>query len=272
MIIATKHQKEKVIAPICEANLGVKCIVPDNLDTDQLGTFSGEIERKLSPVESARQKCLMAMELTGADLAISNEGSFGAHPGFFLSSADDEIVMLVDQKNNIEILGRKLSAETNFGGEEASSLSEAKRIAAEFKFNSHGLILRYRKNDPEILYKGITSRTDFEKGVENILDSNGKVWIETDMRALYNPSRMAVIEQATINLIDKAKSLCPSCHCPGFSIRKVIPGLPCFACDFPTKSTLAHLYECQKCHYINRKEHPNNKFTESPQFCDYCNP
>jgi len=68
------------LAALLEKELGVICIVPENLDTDLLGTFSGEIERELSPMDAARQKCLLAMELTGADLAVASEGSFGAHP------------------------------------------------------------------------------------------------------------------------------------------------------------------------------------------------
>jgi hypothetical protein len=44
LLIATKHEKEKVIA-LLEKN-GVICFVNENFDTDLLGTFTGEIERK----------------------------------------------------------------------------------------------------------------------------------------------------------------------------------------------------------------------------------
>lgn len=63
LLIATKHEKEKVIAPILEKELGVKCVVATNLDTDALGAFTGEVERKDDPVTTARNKCIMAMEL-----------------------------------------------------------------------------------------------------------------------------------------------------------------------------------------------------------------
>ena len=49
LFIATKHEKEKVIAPILEKELGVKCFVAENFDTDVLGTFTGEVERKRRP-------------------------------------------------------------------------------------------------------------------------------------------------------------------------------------------------------------------------------
>ncbi len=84
LVIATKHNKEKVIAPILERELGVKCFVPVNLDTDALGTFTGEVERKDDPITTARKKCLLAMELENCDMAIASEGSFGPHPSIFL--------------------------------------------------------------------------------------------------------------------------------------------------------------------------------------------
>lgn len=46
LVIATKHHKEKVIAPLIEKVLGVECFVGKNFDTDTLGTFTGEVERK----------------------------------------------------------------------------------------------------------------------------------------------------------------------------------------------------------------------------------
>ncbi len=58
LVIATMHHKEKVIAPILEQNLQVKCFLPEGFDSDVFGTFSGEIERKNSPLNIAREKCL----------------------------------------------------------------------------------------------------------------------------------------------------------------------------------------------------------------------
>ena len=114
LIIVTKHEKEKAIAPFLEKSLGVSCFVNENFDTDILGTFTGEIERELDPIATARQKCLMAMELTNCDLGIASEGSFGPHPTIFFVSADDEFLIFIDKKNNLEIIARELSTATNF--------------------------------------------------------------------------------------------------------------------------------------------------------------
>ena len=38
-VIANKHNKERVMAPILEKALGLKIIVPKEIDTDQFGTL-----------------------------------------------------------------------------------------------------------------------------------------------------------------------------------------------------------------------------------------
>ncbi|MFK8045890.1 MAG: DUF6671 family protein [Crocinitomicaceae bacterium] len=272
LAIATMHGKESVIAPLCENALGVTCLVPENFDTDQLGTFSNEVERTENPIDCARNKCERAMELSGCDIAIASEGSFGNHPNFIFSAADDEIVMLVDQKHNFEIIGRKLSIETNFGGAQAQHISEAISLAKLYKIGTHAMIVRDCKNGVDPIYKGLNDLSDFEVAAAAVLADHNSVWVETDMRAMYNPTRMSVIKEATQNLLEKVKSTCPECHAPGFSIKKAIPGLPCKICNLPTKSALKHQYECQKCNFQQYQQFPNTITTESPQFCDFCNP
>nr|WP_255502149.1 DUF6671 family protein [Algoriphagus sp. AK58] len=120
LVIATKHGKERVLQPLFDEKLGVKSELAEGLDTDLLGTFSGEIERTLDPISTAKRKCELAMELSGADLALASEGSFGAHPSAFFLPANEEWLLLLDRKNQLEIFARHLSIETNFGGQEFS--------------------------------------------------------------------------------------------------------------------------------------------------------
>ena len=74
LLIATKHGKEQVIAPLVEQALGVSCFVTTKFDTDTLGTFSGEVPRKEDALSTLRNKCLLAMEKNGCELGIANEG------------------------------------------------------------------------------------------------------------------------------------------------------------------------------------------------------
>lgn len=272
LIIATKHEKEKVITPLLEKALGVLCFVNENFDTDMLGTFTGEIERELDPVATARQKCLRAMELSNCDLGIASEGSFGPHPSMFFVSADDEFLIFIDKKNNLEIIVRELSTATNFNGKEIKNEEELLTFANAINFPSHGLILRKAKSDNSNIFKGITNINHLIDVFTELFDKFKSVYAETDMRAMYNPSRMKVIEAATIKLIDKINAACPKCSKPGFGITDVKKGLECSLCGSPTNSMLSYIYVCQHCQYTKEEMYPNKKTTEDPMYCDYCNP
>lgn len=271
-VIATKHNKEEVIKPIMENELGLLCYTSPNLDTDLLGTFSGEVERLYDPITTLRKKCEMAIEATGTTIAIANEGSFGSHPTLFFTYADDEFIMLIDKDNKIEIVERELTVETNFDAKEINFVDELLEFATKIGFPTHGIMLKKGKNN---LSGHIKESKSIEELIENYLkikNSNGIAYAETDMRAMNNPTRMKIIERATYKLANKANSLCAICKTPGFGVIDSIEGLPCQLCGMPTKSIRQHIYCCQKCNYKQLKEFPFNKKFEEPQFCNYCNP
>jgi len=272
LLIATKHDKEKVIAPLFEKELGVRCIVSSAFDTDILGTFSGEIARKDDPITTVRNKCYMAMELSNCDMAIASEGSFGAHPSIYFVAADDEILIFIDKKNDIEIIVREISTETNFNAAEVQTETALKKFANAAKFPSHGLILRKHKDDYSEIIKGITDWETLLETYHHFSKTVGSAYIETDMRAMYNPSRMKVIEKAALQLVNKIKSICPQCSAPGFGITDAKEGLPCELCNFPTHSILSYIYSCQKCNFRKEEKFPNKKNKEEPMYCDICNP
>lgn len=272
LLIVTKHEKQKVIGPILEKELGVNCVVTDNFDTDILGTFTGEIERMDNPINTARHKCLMAMELANCDLAISSEGSFGQHPTIFFVPADDELLVFIDKKNDLEIVARELSIETNFNGSEIKTENELMEFAKKVKFPSHGLIIRKTSNDLTEIVKGITSYDELRSTFYYFISKYGTSFIETDMRAMFNPTRLKVIKELTKKLADKINRLCPECKTPGFGITDLRKGLPCQVCSFQTKSTLSYIYSCQKCSFIYEEKYPDGKNTEDPMWCDLCNP
>jgi hypothetical protein len=272
IVIATMHKKESVIAPLLEDNFNLKCIVPSEFDSDSLGTFSGEIERKEDPISTLRQKCLLALRNSNLDLAIASEGSFGAHPSLFFAQANDELVMLLDTKNNLEIVARELSTETNFAAQTIKNEAELIDFAERVQFPSHGLILRPSKSDYSEIHKGITKWEDLKILFEKIRKKNGTAYVETDMRAMFNPTRMKTIEKAMEKLIEKMKTCCPNCQTPGFEITEAISGLPCEWCGKPTTSVLKYYLTCKKCSFTEEKKYPNNKTTESPEFCNTCNP
>ena len=272
LVIATKHNKESVIAPLLEQQLGVTCFVPDDFDTDALGTFTGEIERKEGAIETARKKCLQAMEITNCDLGIASEGSFGPHPTLFMAHADDEFLIFIDKKNNLEIIVRELSLDTNFNATTIRCFQNLVDLVKNVGFPEHAVILKITDKEVTSVVKGIQSWELLEESYNKLSANNSQVVAETDMRAMYNPTRMKVIEKATQKLVDKIKYLCPDCKTPCFGVVKIKTGLPCEWCGSPTNSTKSHIYQCQKCKFELEKLFPNDKKTEDPMYCDRCNP
>ena len=274
-ILATMHNKEKVISPLLKEHLGINLIVPQGLNTDVFGTFTREIKRPDTQIITARLKAKKALEMDDEKIAIASEGSFAPHPLIPYIYANREIIIFLDQENDLEIIGEVFSMETNFNHQTISSLEEAEEFGEKVGFPEHGLVISFdniSKGKTEFI-KGITSKENLIKSVETaIKNTNGKFHIETDMRAMYNPTRMKNIALATQDLINKINSLCPQCHTPGFMINQKIPGLPCELCHQPTSLIKAVIFQCQKCNFTQQQLFPNNQEFADPSLCEYCNP
>ncbi|MBE9205643.1 hypothetical protein IQ244_03780 [Nostoc sp. LEGE 06077] len=275
-VIATMHHKEKVIAPLLEQELDIKTIVPSNFNTDAFGTFTRDIKRAGTQIAAAKLKAETALKMTGESLAIASEGSFVPHPLVPYIYSNREIVILLDKQNEIEIIGEEFSIDTNFNHQIVENLQEADDFAKKVGFPEHGLVIYWQdvaKNSTEII-KGITTEAKLQETIQTGLHNSvdGKVSLETDMRALYNPTRMKNIAKATLDLLTKIKSLCPQCSAPGFAITEKIAGLPCEMCAMPTNLTHSVIYQCQKCDFKQEKLFPNGREFADPAQCMYCNP
>ena len=275
-VLATMHHKEKVIAPILELELGLKVIVPANLNTDRFGTFTREQPRPDSQLETARRKAKQALSLTGGTLAIASEGAFGPHPQIPWLPCDREIILLLDQQQQVEIVGQILTTETNFASQTITNYSEAQTFAAKVGFPTHGLIVMSDREvqNASAIFKGIRTEASLCAAVTQALTQSpsGHIHIETDMRAMYNPTRMQAIAAATEDLVRNIRQVCPQCGCPGFAIVETKLGLPCALCHLPTSLTRSVRYECQKCHFSQEALFPKGLTTADPGQCEYCNP
>lgn len=272
LLIATKHSKEQVLGPIFEKEFNTTYTIPVQFDTDSLGTFSGEIERKCNAIDTLRSKCLLALEKEGLDLALATEGSFGNHPSIFFSAANDELIMLYDKKNKLEIVERILSLETNFDAQEINSYSALEEFITKNKFSSHAVILKNKQHNWTKISKGIQDIETLKIVFADYTKEQSSCFVETDMRANYNPTRMNIIKEVGLKLAQKINTVCPNCQFPGFGVVRAEAGLLCARCQMPTRSTSAHIYQCNSCEFELKKKYPFEKTTEDPMYCDFCNP
>lgn len=272
LLVVTKHHKEQVISPLFERELGVKCHLSKKFDTDTLGTFSGEITRKNDVLTTLRKKCWEGMQSENFDLAIATEGSFGNHPTVFFAPANDEFIMLLDKKNNLEIIERVLSLETNYDSSVIHTKEDLKAFLDKVQFPSHAVIIKNAEKDWTRIEKGICDFETIEKIFHELNAAGQPCFIETDMRAMYNPTRMKIIKEVSLKLINKLHSVCPECSYPGFGVVSTEAGLLCGSCNMPTKSISAYQYQCKNCNYTSKVLYPNGKKIEDPMYCDFCNP
>jgi hypothetical protein len=274
-ILATMHKKEQVMVPLLEQQLQMQVMVPEDFNTDIFGTFTRDIKRWGNQRETAYFKAKQALTMTGASLAISSEGSFFPHPHVPYLVCDHELVLLVDEVHQIEIVGTVISLETNFAHTIIDNIEDALSFAHKVGFPSHGLVVmsNSQPTNSDQIFKGIVTEKELGLAVSKIIDSPGKkAHLETDMRAMYNPTRMKVIAQATQNLINTILNHCPNCDCPGFDIVETLSGLSCAICRSSTDLIKSVIYQCQKCKFKEIKDFPQDIKFADPMYCQYCNP
>lgn len=273
--VATLHGKERVIGPALMQMLpmaGYRAI-PD-VDTDRFGAFSGEVQRKQDPLTTAIEKAKHGVEVSGMDLVVASEGSFGPYPLSPFISCNEEILVLYDARDGSAYDHKHLSLDTVFGGEACASLGQVTAFAQRMKFPEHGLVLRTKVNwkNGDLLEKGIHDADRLLSAAGDLLNANGTVWVETDMRAMCNPTRMKVIGETAQRFVKELACTCPQCGHFFFRIIRAQSGLPCDLCGWPTESTRSYLRECRTCAFVAEEARPDGKKVEQPQFCGNCNP
>lgn len=272
-ILATMHRKEQVISPLLEQEAGLIIKIAEDFDTDQFGTFSRENPRTGTQLEAARQKALSAISFSGYRVGIASEGSFGLHPSMPFLMANIELVILMDRENDLEIVGQAVSAETNFAQKQVYTIQDAVAFAMNRGFPEHAVLIMFQLPEGKRIIKGLSSHYELKTAMKSALAESidRQATIESDMRAYCNPTRMKVIKQATVDLLNKMKSKCPACHTPGYAMIDSVKGLPCGWCGFPTDRPLALLYRCLKCAFEESKPILGQDKADPGQ-CLICNP
>lgn len=276
--LATQHGKEQVLARPFRLGLGLIVQRADQLDTDRFGRFSGECQRPADALTTCRLKAEAAMQLTGLDLGLASEGSFGPHPAVPLLPVGQEWMVVVDGRRDLVIHEHCISPRTNYSGCTVRPGDDVGSWLLAVGFPSHGLMVRPHlpagSTAPGWGAKGLHCPKRLAELVDQCaqLSLDGLAWLETDMRAHCNPTRMASIRRLAFRLVRRVRATCPACGTPGWGKVRVVAGLPCEACGMATPLEMEEEWGCTRCDHLLRKPRRDQRRSADPMHCWGCNP
>ncbi|GCE06801.1 DUF6671 family protein [Dictyobacter aurantiacus] len=273
--LATKHGKEGQIAPAFAQTLQMRVEVPAGIDTDVLGTFTGEIPRTGSPMETVYAKARLGMQISGSPLGLANEGSFGPHPAMPLMLADTELLLFIDDERGIKVQEVLVSEKVVAAQCTARTFADLGTFLEGAHFPSHALIVRPEGLfQPDLIFKAVTDPQRLEELITLCAAESpaGLAHIESDLRAHMNPTRRRVLSQLAEQLAQRLARLCPHCATPGWGIVDHEAGLPCSWCGQPTELVRALIFGCPACTSQERHGRPDGLQSADAGQCPFCNP
>jgi len=275
-VLATMHGKEEAIAPVFKRQLGLAILVSEGIDTDALGTFSGEIARDGTMGEVAIAKARLGMEATGLKIGLASEGTYGPHPQIPFVQAGMELLVLVDDERGLIVFESLVDETPCYDHVRAKPGDDISLFLDRIGFPDHALIVG--PNEPAeaqgAIAKGIRERSHLSKAIAAAAKESrdGIALIQTDMRAHMNPTRMATLAHLAEKLIGRLQFACPACSAPGFGIVGVEEGLPCGWCGGPSVMVRHQIFACVVCDYREERPRPDGLTLADPGNCPVCNP
>ena len=265
---ATMHGKEQLAEESFRSVLGATVTAPHGLDTDQFGTFAGDIPRTLSPHAAARTKARLGMQIAGTTLGLASEGSFSS--GFSPIVENMEILLFIDDDRGLELVEGTIGTSPLPGGHRVHTAVAALAFASAVGFPEQGVVVQSTVDNHTTAYKNFTHLDELAQTVQTSLTEQATVVILPDYRAHKAPSRAETIRALCDQMARRLATPCPQCKTPGFGQVDVEHGVPCSQCRLPTRVIAADIHGCGRCDH--RARVPRNQSTADPRWCDYCNP
>lgn len=271
--LATIHDKERAIAAPFMRVLGARVMAAPNVDTDTLGTFSGEIARPASPVEVTDMKARMTFETMDVDCSLASEGSYGPIFKVPLKPGGMEILTFIDRKRGVRITQTLTTHRTNWRMLFFKP-GEDERVARELKalgFPEYG-VFAMQNDDWLTVVKDLATVEDVTAAVNRLarLSADGQAMVIPDMRAHRNPLRMKVIRATAWRMARRLVDLCPKCQAPGFGYMDSRRGLPCESCGDPTHWIHFEIDGCSGCGHSIVRPRTDGRRTASKLSCQGC--
>ncbi len=266
----TRHGKHHQVRSAFAQVLGAEVVAPTDLDTDQFGTFTGDVPRTLGPVAAARAKAHLGMSATTARHGLASEASYGPLPGVGVPG-HEEVMLFLDLDRGLEIVEGERCLRTPPAQLRVGAGQDLDRYLDQAGFPGQALVVR-RSDTATAAVKGITDRGTLAAAIAAAAacSDDGHALLETDLRAHHNPTRRVVLARLGRRLARRLATPCPACGCPGYGRTDTERGLPCTACATPTELVTADVHACGRCTHHHRV--PRAATTADPRWCEVCNP
>lgn len=271
LAVATRHGKARALRVPLRRVLGARVFTPRDLDTDALGTFSGEIARTAPPLVTAAHKARLALRAAPeAFAALASEASFGPDPVLgFVPLHHEWLVCVPAVAPQVVIAVGLASHATQFA---LCDLVEGRppdaAWLAQARFPEHALILR-ALTDPPRMWKALRSHAALLAAWQVANSKGTKLQVETDMRAHLNPLRMRQLCRLSMRLAQRLETACPDCAAACFGLQSLSTGLPCRVCGSTTAAIGSERHGCPWCGCTRVLQRAG---TADPACCPRCNP
>lgn len=270
VLLASKHEKERVIRPIFYEKIGCN-IVTSDFDTDVFGTFTGDVARKHNAYDTCVLKAKTAAIERGFCFGMASEGSFGPHPSMPFLPGAQEIMVFVDLKNNWVIKENIFTTDTNYRHMVVNAETDLEPFLAQVLFPEHALTLQLNASK-KVIAKGIQSIDALKDLMQLGFQQESELLLGSDMRAMMNPTRMGILSTLSLNLAEKILRSCVECYAPGFGLLSKEGALPCNSCGAPSSLYQHEVWGCIRCEHQERRPRQDGQFSADPRFCNECNP
>jgi hypothetical protein len=275
-VLATMHGKEAAISAVLFDRLGLIVDTVPNLDTDVLGTFTGEVPRTGTIRETAIAKARLGMAASKLSIGIASEGSYGPHPHIPFVAGGIELMVLVDDSREIIVTEHLIEDTPIFDHAFAYPHDELGAFLNRIGFPDHALIVKAAEAGVAAgpVYKGLRSMEALALAISRCAahSRDGRALIQTDMRAHMNPTRMATLRRLAAVFAERVATPCPACAMPGYGLVDVETGLPCEACGTPSIMVRHQVFGCVACEHRERRPRIDGRSHADPGHCPICNP
>lgn len=270
--LATIHAKERAAAPAFRRVLGAVVEVAPDLDTDKLGTFSGEVPRPDALVETCAIKAEMVFRTMDVDCALASEGSYGPIERVPLVSSGVEIMAFVDRRRGLRLVETLATHRTNWRLQRFPAGDPAvPGILKRMGFPRAGVFV-ICSSDMEHPIKGLETEAEVLAAMDREArrSEDGLAVLLADMRAHRNPTRMQVLRALSWKLAKRLQRLCPKCGVPGFGHIESRRGLPCETCGEPTHWIDFEIDGCSVCGHAESRPRKDGRRTAPKLSCKAC--